>query len=125
MPAVVRHGVTEEDAKALAERATPCVNRGLGFALRVLQGREPMLTGAISAVLYVIAFLSGVVTLSVLALLLTLALFSLPKAYELRHDEVDAAVARAREVAAQIYEKYLARIVALVPRGSALAKKEL
>ncbi|KDD73983.1 hypothetical protein H632_c1677p0, partial [Helicosporidium sp. ATCC 50920] len=124
VPSCIRNGVSEECAKAGVEKALPHVNCALGKVNRLLSGREPLLTAAAAAVLYVSASLTAHVSLSLLALFAGLAAFSLPKVYELKHVEVDAALCKARDTAVALYDQHLARFVAMLPRGAGAAKKE-
>ena len=69
-----------------------------------------MLTGSVVGVLYAVARVSAWVSLVGLAYAATLAAFTLPKFYELKQAEIDAALAKARSQGTAFYDKHLHKV---------------
>jgi Reticulon len=132
LPRFLKEGVSESDVRTYADRATTFINKGLGYAYRLANGREPALTGAAAGALYFVARLASTFSLLGLAYMAVLAAFSVPKVYELKKDEIDAAIDKIRSQATSAYDKYGAVVVNRIPRAatakpaesSSQAKKE-
>lgn len=131
VPAVLKHGVTEEEAKAAAEKATVYVNKALAFLKRLFLASDPLATAQTAGVLYGIARVAAVVSPLTVAYTLVVLAFSLPKIYELRRHQIDEVVATLRTHATKLYDQYLRRFVSQIPRArntvpivEALEKKE-
>jgi hypothetical protein len=84
-------GIDESAARQAADKARVAANALLSLAGRVLSGEDAGLSLRAAALLYVTARVGRVVTPVGLVYLAVLALFTLPKAYELRKDEFDRA----------------------------------
>lgn len=118
IPPVLRHGITDHQAKIYAEELTTGINQLIGFTRRLLQGREVLLTVQVAVVLYVIAKVGNV--FSTLGLLYTVVvlIFSLPKIYELRKHEIDSVANQVVSQSKQAYSQYGAPYVNKIPRAS-------
>lgn len=116
VPRMLKEGVHATEAKDMAEKATVYANKGLAYANRLATGREPLLTGSVVGVLYVVGKVAGMVSILTLAYLSLLAAFTAPKVYELKKDEIDGLVDKARAQWTIVYDKHLHKIVAKIPR---------
>lgn len=116
VPLVLREGIKASDAKDVAEKATVHINKGLAYANRLATGREPVLTGSVVGVLYVVGRLAGAVSIVGLAYSAVLGAFTAPKVYELKKAEIDALVDKARAQWTAVYDKHLHKIVTKIPR---------
>lgn len=118
VPAFVSAGVTEEQAKKVAEKYTVLANRVLGFLKRVFAARDLKATGQTVGTLYTAARIVSLVSPLSIAYLLVVVAFSVPKLYELRKPQVDELVSKARSQATRIYDQHLRHYVAKLPRAS-------
>lgn len=118
MPGFITAGVSEEQAKQVAERYTVVANRVLGFLKRVVVNHDIAATSQVVGALYTAARIAALVSPLTLAYILVVLAFVLPKAYEMRKPQVDAAVAKARAQATRIYDQYLRQYMSRVPRAS-------
>lgn len=53
-----------------------------------------------------------------------LAAFTVPKVYEMKKDEIDGAIDKARSQATSVYDKYMRSVVNSIPRASAAKPAE-
>ena len=118
MPGFITAGVSEEQAQQVAERYTVVANRGLGVLKRVVVNHDIAATSQVVGALYTAARIAALVSPLTLAYILIVLAFVLPKAYEMRKPQVDAAVAKARAQATRIYDQYLRQYMSRVPRAS-------
>ncbi|KAI7836748.1 hypothetical protein COHA_009386 [Chlorella ohadii] len=116
VPRLLKEGVSEGQAKDYAAKATVHVNKGLSFAHRLATGREPVLTGTVAGALYAVGRLAGLLSLLSLAYAAVLAAFVVPKVYELKKDEIDGALDKARAQVTALNDKYLSKVMAKIPR---------
>lgn len=118
VPRVVSQGISEGEAKDAAARYAVYANKFLGLLERVIGGKDVILTLQIAGALYVVAKVAAVVSPLTLAYLGVLLLFSLPKLYELKKDEIDGHVAKARDSYQDVYSKHVDPLVKKIPRAS-------
>lgn len=118
VPRVLREGVSEADIRPYVEKSTLYVNKALAFAHRLATGREAALSGTAIAFLYVVAKVSSLFSLVGLAYTVVLLAFTLPKVYELKKDDIDAAVDQGRKQLTTVYDKYLHKYASRIPRAS-------
>jgi hypothetical protein len=125
LPRLLTSGVDEAAARQAADKARAALNVGLGLGGRVLSGEDASLSLRAAALLFLAARVGRVITPVGLLYLAVLALFTLPKAYELRKDEFDRAhdtVRRQAEaVAAQARQQVGDVVSRLTPRKAAAA----
>eukprot|EP00887_Chlorella_sp_A99_P003882 scaffold11.g3882.t1 len=115
VPALLREGVSAAQAADWAERARPRVNRALLVGHRLASGRDPPATGIAVALLYATAR-AATLSLTGLAYGALLALFTLPKWYEMHQDKVDAAADRVRIQATRVYDRHVHPLVKRIPK---------
>lgn len=108
MPAVLKEGISEAQLRAYAERAAPMINRVLTLVRTVLTGSNPVLSGGVVAGLLAIAFLAARISLLTACYIVIVLLFTLPKLYEMRKDQIDAGLDAGRAKATEVYDKYVA-----------------
>ncbi|GAB4818885.1 hypothetical protein N2152v2_005931 [Parachlorella kessleri] len=118
VPRVLREGVSEAEVRPYVEKSTLYVNKALAFAHRLATGREAALSGSAIAFLYTVAKVSSLFSLVGLAYTVVLLAFTLPKVYELKKDDIDAAVDQARKQLTTVYDKYLHKYASRIPRAS-------
>lgn len=116
VPRLLKEGVSEAQAKDYAAKATVHINKGLSFAHRLATGREPVLTGTVAGALYAVARLAALFSLLSLGYGLVLAAFVVPKVYELKKDEIDGALDKARTQITSLNDKYFSKVMAKIPR---------
>lgn len=116
LPSVLRTGVDEATAKDVAERLRVNANRGLAVARRVAVGEELGLSLRALAALYGLGTLGRIATPLGLLFAALVALFSLPKLYELRKDDVDAGLSTAHSYAERHLTTAKARVEEVVSR---------
>jgi len=95
LPPLLRDGVPPEAAAAAAERGRRAVNAALALAGRLLGGQELGLSARAAAALWLAGSVGRVLTLPGLAYTAAFFAFTLPRGYEWRKAEVDAALAAA------------------------------
>lgn len=118
VPDVVRHGVSDSQIKSGAERLTTILNKLLAFANRVFTGKEVVLSAQVAAALFLIAKVGNWFTSLGLLYTVVVLAFTLPKAYELKKDEVDNLAAKAHHHGKANYTKYVEPYVNKIPRAS-------
>lgn len=96
LPHLLRSGIDEAVAKQAAEKLRVSINKALAVVRRVLSGDEIGLSLKTAAALYVAGALGRIATPVGLLFTAVLALFTLPKLYEMRKDDVDAGISTAR-----------------------------
>lgn len=116
LPSVLRTGVDEATAKQLAEKLRVNLNKALAVVRRIISGDELLLTAKAAAALFVTGALGRVATPLGLLFAAVLALFTLPKLYELRKDDVDAGLSTARSHAERHYTTVRAKVDEAVSR---------
>lgn len=116
LPAVLRTGVDEAAAKQVAEKLRVFVNNGLAVVRRVALGEEPLLTLKAAAALFVVGWLGRLASPLGLLFAAVVLLFALPKAYELRKDDVDAGLESARSHAERHLTKVQSKVGEVVSR---------
>jgi hypothetical protein len=94
------------------------VNHALSFVNRILSGRDPTLSVIIGIVLWVVSRVAAMMSLLSLAYLPVLLAFTIPKVYELRKDEIDAGLNAGRAKVTEIHDKYLANVLAMIPKAA-------
>lgn len=118
VPAVLKEGVTEAQAKAAAEKATVYVNKFLSYVDRLVTGHEPALLLVVLGALWALAWLATAVSVPATLYVLVLLAFTVPRLYENYQDEIDAAVDKLRKQATSIYDKYLHKYASKIPRAA-------
>lgn len=118
VPAVVRHGVSDSQMKSGAEKTTAIINKILAFTNRVFTGKEVVLSAQVAGALFLIGKVGNWFTSLGLLYTLVILAFTLPKAYELKKDEVDKFAAKAHHHGKEHYSKYVEPYVNKIPRAS-------
>lgn len=117
LPKILSQGIPEAQLRAYADRAAPYINKGLSYLYRVLNGRDPVTSLLIAVSIYLGGKVAASVSLLTLAYLPVLFLFTLPKIYEMKKDEIDRVYDSARTHATAFYDNYLAAIIEKIPRA--------
>eukprot|EP00878_Enallax_costatus_P000526 GHUV01000621.1.p1 GENE.GHUV01000621.1~~GHUV01000621.1.p1 ORF type:complete len:223 (+),score=49.36 GHUV01000621.1:284-952(+) len=104
LPGLFRTGLDETTVRTLAEKTCVAANQGLAFLRRILTGEDMVLTVKTLIVLYAVKIVGRLITPIGFLYTVILGLFTLPKVYEMRKDEIDSAVIRARDVSAKQIE---------------------
>lgn len=118
IPHLLREGVSESQVKSLVEQYTPLVNKGLAFAYRVATGQDLVLALQVIAALFVIGKLANILSVLGWIFVVVVLAFTLPKAYEAKKDQVDAAVSKGYNQSRAFYDERVAPQVAKIPRAS-------
>ncbi|KAK9829845.1 hypothetical protein WJX72_008236 [[Myrmecia] bisecta] len=118
VPALLRQGITEQQARGAAEQGRTVLNKLLAFANRLLTGKEVVLTVQAAVALYVIGKTGGWFTTVGLIYTLVFLAFTVPKVYELKKDEIDGLLRKAHKETTTHYNKYVDPYVKKIPRAS-------
>jgi len=102
LPDVLKHGVTEVDAKQMVTTSLPYVNNGLVFLGNLLSGTDVKLTFVVTACSYLMFKLLGVINLITLMYIVLLLAMSLPSLYVRKQKECDELIAKAKDAIAKI-----------------------
>jgi hypothetical protein len=125
LPRVLTAGIDETAARQATDKARSVLNHALQLGGRVLSGEDLGLSLRAAVLLFFSARLGRIITPVGLLYLAVLALFTLPKVYELRKDELDAAHDAVRRqagaVAAQARAQVGDVVSRLTPRKAAAA----
>eukprot|EP00879_Flechtneria_rotunda_P000627 GHRR01000740.1.p1 GENE.GHRR01000740.1~~GHRR01000740.1.p1 ORF type:complete len:224 (+),score=66.58 GHRR01000740.1:244-915(+) len=116
LPSVLRTGLDETSVRSIAEKVRVVTNKGLALINRLLSGEDLILAGKALVVLYATGTLGRIITPVGLLYTVILGLFTLPKLYEMRKDEIDGAVDRARVAAEQQYTATRTKATELINR---------
>jgi len=118
VPQILREGVSEKQVKSLAEQVTPLINQALAVGYRLATGKDVFLTAQVAFALYVVSKLGSWFTVVGWMYAIVLLAFSVPKLYELKKPEIDAAAKNVHQQTKQLYEQHAAPLVAKIPRAS-------
>jgi hypothetical protein len=119
VPAFLKSGITDAQARAGADAAAVYVNRGLAFAYRLVAGRDVVLAAQAAAALWLVGRVASWFTSLGLIFVAAVLAFSAPKVYELRKADIDGAVAAAASQGKAHYAKFVQPYVAKLPRATA------
>jgi len=116
LPAVFRTGIDESTARSAAERLRGILNHGLVKAGAILGGNDLVAALKCFGALWIIGAVGRVITPIGLLYTMVLGLFTLPKIYEMRKDEIDSAVGTGREALQKQYNTAQAKAKELYQR---------
>mmetsp|Transcript_36600 Transcript_36600/g.81461 ORF Transcript_36600/g.81461 Transcript_36600/m.81461 type:complete len:222 (+) Transcript_36600:208-873(+) len=122
IPAVFKEGISESAAKDLVSRNIPYVNKALSFIGKLASGKDVKLSAATGAGLFVAAYIMRFISVLTFAFVVVLLAFSLPKAYELKKDEVDRVVAQLLSKVKELYAKVEDAVFKKAPKAQAQAQ---
>lgn len=91
LPDFLRHGLDETTVRTLTEKTRVAANQGLAFVYRVLSGNDLVLSFKTVAVLWIVGFVGRLITPVGFVYTVILGLFTLPKIYDARKDQIDQA----------------------------------
>lgn len=118
VPAVLQQGISDNQSKAYAQQFTSGVNQLLGFARRIITGKEVILSVQAALVLYAIAKIGNFFSTLGLVYTVIVLVFTLPKVYELRKHEIDNAANQVAYKTKQGYSQYAAPYLNKIPKAS-------
>lgn len=118
VPAILREGVSEGQIKRLVEQLTPLLNKALAVTYRLATGKDLLLTVQVAGVLFAVNRLSSLLSILSTLYLVALLAFSVPKLYELKKTEIDAAIKEISSRTKALYDEHAAPLVAKIPRAS-------
>lgn len=118
IPAVLQHGISDNQSKMYAQQLTSGINQLLGFARRLILGKEVVLSVEAAVVLYTIGKIGNYFSTLGLIYTVVLLIFTLPKVYELRKHEIDSVANQVVNQSKQAYSQYGAPYVNKIPRAS-------
>jgi hypothetical protein len=118
IPAFVKNGVSESEVRQFAEQAVGPINKLLAFVKRIVGGHEVVLSIQVALALYIFGRLGNYFTSLALVYTVVLLAFSVPKAYELKKDEVDEVLNSVQKQSSSIYKQYAEPYVQRIPRAS-------
>lgn len=126
VPAVLRNGLDEAQIRGLAEHVRTHVNKVLAILGALLSGTNLLLSAKSAVVLWFAASAGRMFTLLSLAYTLCFFAFTLPKAYEIKKQEIDALLLMARTQVSGVHQKVQAAIKSKLPKSgqNAPAKKD-
>jgi hypothetical protein len=114
-PKIFTEGIPEADMRRAVEKLLPYVNKSLHFIHRVLSGKDILMSVWLGAVLYLAHRVLETVSLLAVAYSFVVIVFTMPKVYEMYHDQIDEAVNMFRQKATFVYDAYLAKLLKKIP----------
>ena len=125
LPRALTEGIPEAQLRGYADKLTPFVNSGLATANRAVSGADPVFSLITAGGFFVAGKIAAIMPLMAIAYLPILAAFTVPKIYELKKDEIDQGLTVGREKATALHDKYLAGILAKIPRAQATVSADV
>jgi hypothetical protein len=116
VPAFLKTGISDAQARSAADAAAVYLNRGLAFAYRLVAGRDVVVAAQAAAALWLVGRVASWFTSLGLIFVAAVLAFSGPKLYELRKADIDGAVAAAASQGKAHYAKFVQPYVAKLPR---------
>lgn len=116
LPAVLKTGIDENTARAAAERLRLIMNKGLAKSGAILSGNDMSAAIKCFAALWIVGAVGRIITPIGMLYTMVLGLFTLPKVYEMRKDQIDSAVGTGRDVLQQQYNTAQAKAKELYQR---------
>ncbi|WIA44455.1 hypothetical protein OEZ86_007204 [Tetradesmus obliquus] len=101
LPSILRTGLDEAAVRTLAEKLRVATNDLLALVNALLSGNDLMLTGKAVGALWIIGSVGRIITPMGLLYTAVLGLFTLPKVYEMRKDEIDEYLGKAQSTMQQ------------------------
>jgi hypothetical protein len=114
-PRMFTEGIAEADMRRMVEKMLPYVNKTLHFVHRILSGKDVMMSVALSAGLFFASRVLATVSLLGLAYAGVVLVFTVPKVYEMYHEQIDGGINLFRQKATFIYDAYLAKVLKMIP----------
>mmetsp|Transcript_3460 Transcript_3460/g.7022 ORF Transcript_3460/g.7022 Transcript_3460/m.7022 type:complete len:216 (-) Transcript_3460:4015-4662(-) len=124
MPAFMVEGIAEAKIRAVVEKATPYVNKGLNFTHRILSGKDVLMSIVVSAGLFFLSKVLATVSLLGLAYACVVLAFAVPKVYEMYHDQIDNVIDIARQKVTFIHDAYLSKLLKMIPSAQTVTPAE-
>eukprot|EP00882_Tetradesmus_deserticola_P001202 GHRQ01001300.1.p1 GENE.GHRQ01001300.1~~GHRQ01001300.1.p1 ORF type:complete len:220 (+),score=102.29 GHRQ01001300.1:159-818(+) len=116
LPSFLKRGLDEETVRSLAEKTRRATNDLLALVNALLTGGDWLLIGKAVAALWVIGWVGRIITPMGLLYTAVLGLFTLPKVYEMRKDEIDEYLGKAQATMQQQYSTGRAKATELMNR---------
>lgn len=124
VPAILKEGVSEEQMRRFSESLRPLVNKALAYISVLVTGKDLKICILVPVLSYFAARIFLYITPLKLAYLVFFLAFVLPKAYEVKQDEVNQVVKVANEKGHELYAKFNEAVLSKIPKAPT-AKKEL
>eukprot|EP00877_Chromochloris_zofingiensis_P010913 jgi/Chrzof1/6075/Cz17g08010.t1 len=128
LPTIFKTGIDDATARNLADKARVFLNDCLALLARILSGTDVALSVRTAAILWVVGYVGRFITPVGMLYTVVVLLFTLPKLYEMRKDDVDRGVELARQNLATNYEtvkgKVNEAVARFTPRKGARPVKE-
>lgn len=124
MPTFMVEGIQEAQIRNMVEKATPYINKVLSFAHRTLSGKDMLMSMGVGAGMYMLARVFAAVSLVGLAYTAVVLVFSVPKIYEMYHDQIDGFIIMFRQKATIIYDAYFSKVLKMIPTAHAATPAE-
>lgn len=115
VPKALREGVSEADARNLAEKLRAPANDVLAVVGRVLSGKDIKLSGMVAGALFISRWVFGYVSVLTLAYTVLVLAFTVPKLYEMRKNDADHVVALVRTKYTEAYQQFDAKVASRIP----------
>ncbi|KAF6260281.1 Reticulon-domain-containing protein [Scenedesmus sp. NREL 46B-D3] len=116
LPSILKRGLDEAAVRSLAEKTRVATNDLLALINALLTGNDWLLIAKAIAALYVIGWVGRIITPMGLLYTAVLGLFTLPKVYEMRKDEIDEYLGKAQASVQQQYSTSRAKATELINR---------
>jgi len=118
IPDVLRHGISDAQAKDMTQQLVNIINRGLVFVRRLLTGNDLVLTVQVALALWIIGKIGSFFTTLGLLYTVVFLAFTLPKVYEMYKHDIDRTASRLQNQGQQLYQKHVDPMVQKIPRAS-------
>ncbi|PNH06921.1 Reticulon-like protein B1 [Tetrabaena socialis] len=120
VPAILTHGMTEEDARKVAESARPAINKALAVVGVLASGKDLRLSLLVAFGSYLAARIFALISPLTLAYIVVLLAFTLPKAYEAKHEDVDKVVKLIKDKVHEVGAKFNETVLSKIPKAKAI-----
>lgn len=124
VPTILKEGVSEEQMRRSAETLRPLVNKALAYVSVLVTGKDLKVCVLVPVLSYCAARTFVYITPLKLAYIIFVLAFALPKAYELKQDEVDRVLRIANQKAKETYAKFNEAVLSKIPKAP-VGKKDM
>lgn len=116
LPDILRSGLDETTVRTITEKTRVAANKGLAFVYRVLSGNDLALSCKTVSLLWMVGWIGRLITPVGFVYTTILGLFTLPKIYDARKDEIDQAAGKALDATAKQYSMVRTKAVETISR---------
>lgn len=117
VPPVLLNGLSDAEIRKYAEAALPTINAVLATLGVLASGKDLRLSILVITSSYTAARVFARISPFTMVFIASILLFSLPKVYELKQDEINKVVATVRAKLEELYEKVNEAVISKIPKA--------